>query len=141
MKNAEQIKSVIDVVRSCDDVVLATFGENDYPDARHIMNAMNKDTDDLNLYFLTGRDTPKYKQIKQNPNACLYYFNPQTRYSVRLYGKIEFVNDMALKKQYWHDEYANYGYNGFDDPQFVLMRFVTNSYKYYVGYDKKIGTI
>ncbi len=141
MKNAEQIKSVIDVVKSCDDVILATFGENGYPDARHIMNAMNKNTDTLNLYFLTGSDTPKYDQIKKNPKSCLYYFNPVTRYSVRLYGVIEFIDDKKLKKQFWHDEYARYGYSGFDDPKFVLMRFIAQSYKYYVGYDKKVGTI
>lgn len=134
------IDSVLNVVKSCDDVVLATCGVL-YPDARHLTNAMNRDTSNLTLYFMTGRDTPKYNQLQQNSNCMLYYFNPQTRHSVRLYGKIEFVTDMTTRKQYWRDEYKKFGYNSAESDDFILMRFVPNSYKFYIGNELKTGNI
>ncbi|MDE6250819.1 MAG: pyridoxamine 5'-phosphate oxidase family protein [Alphaproteobacteria bacterium] len=134
------IDSVLNVVKSCDAVVLATCGAL-YPDARHLTNAMNRDASDLTLYFMTGRNTPKYKQLQQNPNCALYYFNSQTRHSVRLYGKIEFVTDMIIRQQYWRDEYKKFGYSGAESDDFILMRFIPNSYKFYIGGDIKTGII
>lgn len=134
------INSVLDVVKSCDDVVLATCGTS-YPDARHLANSMNQNATDLTLYFMTGRDTPKYNQLKQNPNCALYYFNPQTRHSVRLYGKIEFVADMPTRQKYWRDDYKKFGYSGAESDDFILMRFVPASYKFYIGDELKTGNI
>ncbi len=134
------IDSVLNVVRSCDDVVLATCGDAS-PDVRHLTNAMNRDAADLHLYFMTGRDTPKYNQLKQNPNCTLYYFNPTTRFSVRLYGKIEFVSDMSVRKKYWRDEYRQFGYTGPESDDFILMRFMPDSYKFYIGDELKVGKI
>jgi len=134
------IDSVLNVVRSCDDVILATCGDPS-PDVRHLTNAMNRDTTDLNLYLMTGRCTPKYNQLQQNPNCTLYYFNPTTRHSVRLYGKIEFVDDMAVRIKYWRDEYKKFGYKGAESDEFILMRFIPNSYKFYIGNELKTGKI
>lgn len=134
------IDSVLDVVKSCDDVVLATCDAS-YPDARHLTNAMNQDAVDLTLYFMTGRDTPKYNQLQKNPNCALYYFNPKTRHSVRLYGKIEFVMDTTTRQQYWRDEYKKFGYSGPESSDFILMRFVPNSYKFYINGNIKTGNI
>ncbi len=134
------IDSVLNVVRSCDDVILATCGGVS-PDVRHLTNAMNRDAADLNLYFMTGRDTPKYNQLSKNPNCTLYYFNPVTRYSVRLYGEIKFVDDMRIRKKYWRDDYKKFGYNGAESTDFILMHFVPKSYKFYIGNDLKCGNI
>ncbi len=134
------IDSVLNVVRSCDDVILATCGDMS-PDVRHLTNALNRGTADLNLYFMTGRGTPKYNQLQQNPHCTLYYFNPTTRHAVRLYGKIEFVVDMAARKKYWRDEYCQFGYGGPEDADFALLRFILAAYKFYVGNELKVGKI
>lgn len=134
------IDSIIDIIKSCDDVVLATFDKT-YPDVRHLTNAINRDTTDLNLYFMTGRQTPKYNQLQQNPNCTLYYFNSTTRHAVRLYGKIEFVTDIKIRKKYWRDEYKNFGYSDSESNDFILMQFIPKSYKFYIGNELKTGNI
>ena len=134
------IDSILTVVKSCDDVILATCGDA-YPDARHVTNAMNRDATNLNLFFMTGRDTPKYNQLQKDPLCCLYYFNPANRHSVRLYGEIKFVDDIQIRKKYWRDEYKKFGYSGAESDDFILMHFVPNSYKFYIGNDLKTGLI
>ena len=138
--NKTEIESVFDVVKSCDATVLVSFGEDGYPDARDVTNIMNKNNRTTDLYFMTGRGTPKYKQLSQNPKCCLYYFNPSTRYSVRLYGEMHFITDKNIRQQHWSDDYRAYGYGGAGDSEFILMKFVPHAYKYYIGSEQKQGT-
>lgn len=141
MSANNDIQSVIDVIKSCDDVQLCTTRLDGYPETRHVMNAMNREIGDLDLHFLTGRETPKFKQIQKNPKCCLYYFNPQTRYAVRLFGEIAEVADTATREKMWHDDYKNFGYTGPSDTNFVLLRIRPTSYKFYVGDEMKTGLI
>lgn len=134
------LESIIDDIKSCTDVVLATF-DAAYPDLRHLTNAMNRDITNLDLFFMTGRDTPKYKQLQNNPCCTLYYFNPQTRHAVRLYGNMEFIDNMDVRRKHWRDEYTKFGYQGPESDDFILMRFVASRYKFYIGTDLKQGEI
>lgn len=134
------LEAIINDIKSCDDVVLATFGAA-HPDLRHLTNAMNRDITKLNLFFMTGRGTPKYTQLKNNPYCTLYYFNPQTRHAVRLFGKMKFIDDVTVRRQYWRDEYKKFGYTGPESDDFILMRFVPDSYKIYIGHEVKTGKI
>ena len=45
--NHDEIQSIIDVVKSCDDVVLGTNRLDGYPECRTVMNALNADINDL----------------------------------------------------------------------------------------------
>lgn len=141
MSDNNDIQSVIDVVKSCDDLILCTNRMDGYPDARHVANMMNKDVKNLDLHFLTGADTPKFKQIMKNHKCCLYYFNPQNRYAVRLYGEITPIDNLETKRQYWRDDFKNFGYLGADDPEFMLLEFKPHSYKFYVGNEMRSGII
>lgn len=132
MADANILESIINIVKSCDDVVLATF-DGPYPDARHITNMLNKQIATLDLYFMTGSSTPKYEQLDRMPACCLYYYNRDTGYTVRLYGKMRFVDDVATKRKFWNDDFKKWGYCDADAPEFVLMHFVPQEYKFYIG--------
>ena len=132
--------AVLDVVLACDAAILATCNGK-YPDIRHISNIMNKNATALDLFFMTSRETPKYGQILNDPKCSLYYFDDKTRHAVRLYGTMTVVDDMALRAAHWRPEFEKFGYGGPDNPDFILMRFLPDSYKYYVGSDMKVGTI
>ena len=139
--NNDEIQSVIDVVRACPDVQLCTIRMDGYPETRHVMNAMNNDVSTLELHFLTGCDTPKLKQIIQNPKCCLYYFNPENRHAVRLFGEIAPVTDMAIRREYWRDDYKQFGYTGADDPEYTLLKFTPKLYKFYDSDGLKSGML
>ena len=95
------IKSIIDIIKSCDDVQLCTFGLEEYPETRHVMNGMNQNIDYIDLHFLTMKSSPKFKQLEKNNNCCLYYFNPTTRYAVRLFGKMKQLPSIFPSEQYF----------------------------------------
>lgn len=136
----ETLQSILDIVNACDAVQLATCG-NVYPETRHLSNAMNKYAQDLTLYFMTGTATPKAAQLKAHPKCCLYYFNEENRHAVRLFGEMEFVEDMATRLAHWDEDFSKFGYGGPSDPEFALLRFIPAEYKFYVGDEMKTGKI
>jgi len=134
-------EDIMKIVRACDAAHLCTNGIGKYPETRHVSNAMNWDATHAPLYFMTARDTPKFDQLSRDAHCCLYYFDDATRHAVRLFGRMEFVTDKKLRHEMWRPEYAKFGYGGPDDDNFILMRFVPDEYKYYVGPELKTGKI
>ncbi len=141
MQETNEIQSIVDIVKSCDDVILATNRLDAFPEARTVMNALNTDVTDLNLHFITNGDSPKMAQLRHNAKCCLYYFNANTRYAVRLFGEMRVIDGLAEKKKYWRDSFRDFGYSGADDTNLTLLEFVPKSYKFYVGNEMKTGLI
>ncbi|MBO8424894.1 MAG: pyridoxamine 5'-phosphate oxidase family protein [Proteobacteria bacterium] len=139
--NNDEITAIIDVVKSCDDVVLGTNRLDGYPECRTVMNALNADVTDLKLHFITNGDSPKMAQLRHNAKCCLYYFNSNTRYAVRLFGEMRVIDNLDEKKKYWRDSYSEFGYTGADDANLTLLEFVPKSYKFYVGNEMKTGLV
>ena len=123
--------AILGVVRACDAAQLATVRPDGYPETRHMANMMNRNATDLTLYFMTSRSTPKAAQITADPKCSLYYYDMATHYSVRLFGKMELIDDLAARRKHWMGEFAKFGYSGADDPEFILLRFTPHEYKYY----------
>jgi len=134
-------QSIIDLVKSCDNLQLCTFGLSEYPETRHVMNGMNRDISNLDLHFMTTVGSPKYKQIRANPHVCLYYYNADNHHAMRLFGLIEFVSDGVQKNKYWRDDWKHFGYAGANDPKFALLHFIPKEYKFYIGNELKQGEI
>lgn len=141
MQKTNDIESIINVVKSCDDTVLSTNRLDGFSEARTIMNALNAETVNLNLHFITDRDSPKMAQLNRDAKCCLYYFNSETRYAVRLFGEMRVVDDMGEKQKYWRDSYREFGYTGADDANLTLLEFVPKAYKFYVGDEMKTGLV
>ncbi len=141
MQETNEIQSIVDIVKSCDDVILATNRLDTFPEARTVMNALNTDVTDLNLHFITNGDSPKMAQLRHNAKCCLYYFNATSRYAVRLFGEMRVIDGLAEKKKYWRDSFRDFGYSGADDTNLTLLEFVPKSYKFYVGNEMKTGLI
>ena len=134
-------ETIIDVIHACDSVQLATIRPDGYPETRHVANMMNHGVDDLTLFFMTGRNTPKAQQLLNNPRCCLYYYDTATHHSVRLFGTMELVTDKKSRHAHWDEEFANFGYDGPDDPEFILLRFHAAEYKYYDAAGIQTGKI
>ena len=141
MQETNDIQSIIDVVKSCENVDLCTNRLDGFPECRTVMNALNADASNLELHFITNADSPKMRQLSRDARCCLYYFNAQTRYAVRLFGELHVVNDIAEKQKYWRDRYSEFGYSGADDANLTLLQFSPKTYKFYVDDEMKTGLL
>ena len=137
----EEIKAALDVVRACDNVLLATKRRDGYPEIRHMANMLNRDAREMTLYFITTNYSPKVLQIACLDKCCLYYYDAETHHALRLFGVMETLDDAETRHKYWHDDFKKFGYSGPDDENFVILKFVCDEYKYYVGNEMKRGLL
>jgi general stress protein 26 len=134
-------KDVVEIIRADGIAFLTTVNLDDFPETRAVDNGFNRNIDEnLNIYFASHTNCPKFEQIKRNSKASLYYVLLESMRNMRLFGTVEEVNDKSLKNELWRDELASYYEDGKEDASYGVLKFIPCGYKYYVmtnGVSKK----
>ena len=112
---------IVEFLGSVKTVSVATC-MNNRPSCR-IME-IQKVEDNLNIWFVSHRSSPKEEQIYQNSNACIVSFNSEISTDIRVYGTFEIYDDIETKKGVWKDELAPYFQGGINDPELTVLKFV-----------------
>lgn len=55
--------------------------------------------DETGFYFSTGTPKDIYRQLSENSNAEICFYSPKENKTIRIQGKVEFLNDMKLKNE------------------------------------------
>ena len=80
------------------------------------------------LWFATGPDTPKAKQLRENPNVDIQYqVAPPDFIHVMVRGSAELITDQATKNHAWDAidyDLTQFGSTGPEDPNFLPIRIV-----------------
>ncbi len=113
----DKTRDYLDTVKT---VSVATCKDNK-PSCR-IME-IQKVEDDLKIWFVSHKSSPKVEHVNKNNNACIVSFNSETFRDVRLFGKLEAFEDMETKKCVWKDELAQYFQGGINDPELTVLKF------------------
>ena len=78
------------------------------------------------LWFATGPDTPKAKQLRENPNVDVQYqVAPPDFIHILVRGTAELVTDPATKQHAWDTidyDLTQFGATGPDDPNFLPVK-------------------
>ncbi|MDO8682030.1 MAG: pyridoxamine 5'-phosphate oxidase family protein [Armatimonadota bacterium] len=81
--------------------------------------------DDFTVYFATGRDLLKAKQIAANPKISLTwsaYSEDMARWShAQIKGLATITDNEELRHRLWIDEFERYFPGGKDDPNYVIL--------------------
>ncbi len=84
---------------------------------------IQKVEDDLKIWFVSHKSSPKVEHVNKNNNACIVSFNSETFRDVRLFGRLEAFEDMETKKCVWKEELAPYFQGGINDPELTVLKF------------------
>jgi general stress protein 26 len=112
---------------------LTTIDVNGYPQTRAMFNLRNKKwfpklipffekMDDFTIIFSTNTSSTKINDIKTNTAVSAYYCDPESWKGVMFGGNIEIIDDLAIKKDLWHDDWNKYYSKGYDDPDHTVLR-------------------
>ena len=123
---------------------LTTIDERGYPQTRAMFNLRNKERfpklipffekmDEFIIMFTTNTSSPKINNIKINSAASVYYCDPESWKGVMFGGNIEFVDDLAVKKEIWHDGWERYYLKGYDDPDHTVLKMTPTIMKGWTG--------
>ena len=109
-------------------VFLVTIGEDGRPDTRAMAVV---ETEGLKtIWMMTGKSSDKYRQLLKNPNCMLYAteMEDDANYlELRLWGRMELLDDAASRARAWRDQYLHYFPAGQGDPGLVVLKFTADT--------------
>ena len=80
------------------------------------------------LWFATGPDSPKARQLRENPHVDIQYqVAPPDFIHVMVRGRAELVTDQASKNRAWEAidyDLTQFGSTGPEDPNFLPVRII-----------------
>ena len=116
--------------------MLITVDENGKPQARS-MSAFPPD-ENMVIWLGTSTNSRKVKQIKNNPNVMVFYYDTKGYSYVSIAGQARIVNDSEKKAHYWKKNFTRY----FPDPtkDYILIEVIPErmeicSHKYKLFWD------
>ena len=89
------------------------------------------------MTFCTGFGT-RTERINFSPNACVCFNS--TTYHIALKGRMEIHTDEATKKEMWYSGLEIH-FNGPTDPNYVVLKFIADSYTIFIDYRELRGKI
>jgi general stress protein 26 len=93
------------------------------------------------FYWHTNTSSMRIKHYKNNPKACIYFYDKRFFRGVMLKGIMEVIDDKKIKKEIWKDEFTMYYKEGIHDPDFILIRFTAHTGRYYSNFSSEDFTI
>jgi general stress protein 26 len=79
----------------------------------------------------------KIKQYKNNPKACIYFYDKRFFHGVMLRGNMEVLDDKNIKNEIWKDEFAKYYAGGWDGGDFIILKFTAEAGRYYSNFSSE----
>lgn len=149
MEKKELIKSAKTLIECCDFVYMSAYNKKyESAETRAMANIRSKNyhpsnlelftEEDLSNFIITAMSSEKINQIKDNKNISLYYYCPDLKKSLTLFGTTEIIYDDETKKKLWTDEFSHYFKLGHEDPEYAVIKFIPKVAKYYVDESTKI---
>ena len=128
-------RAIIDSARSR---TFITVDEHGKPQARTM--SVFPPEEDMDIWLGTSTNSRKVKQIKNNPNVMVFYYDTKGHSYVSVAGQACLVNDPEKKAHYWKKSWTRY----YPDPEkdYVLIKVTPErmeicSYKYKLFWDSK----
>jgi general stress protein 26 len=121
------------IVDSAECRALMTVDKDGKPRAREM--APFPPEDDWIIWLGTFPTSRKAKQIKNNPNVVVFYYDGDSYSYVAVSGKAQLVNDPNLKEKYWKKGWKVYYPDR--DTQYILIKVIPErlevcSFKYHL---------
>lgn len=86
------------------------------------------------FWFTTNTSSKRVKQYRENPNACVYFYDKRFFRGVQLLGTMEVLTDAGSKEMIWQAGDTMYYPGGVTDPDYCVLKFTAQSGRYYTNF-------
>ena len=83
------------------------------------------------FWFTTNTSSRRVAHYRNNPKACIYFFDSRFYKGVMLQGTMEVLEDAASKESIWREGDTMYYPKGVTDPDYCVLRFMATSGRLY----------
>jgi general stress protein 26 len=131
-KQAASIKQVAEMMRDLDFCMFTTTSAEGGLYGRPMSNNGEVEFDG-DIWFFSGADTRKIREIKADPRVHLSYADPEQFRFISMTGTAEIVRDREKKRELWLDELKRWFKDGPDSPDVVLIKVRPTLVAYWTG--------
>lgn len=127
-----------DIIDSAKCRTLISVDENGRPQAR-AMSPFSPE-EDMTIWLGTSVNSRKVKQIKNNPQVMVYYYDSDGLSYVSVTGTARLIDDPEKKKHYWKDGWTRFYPN--PEKDYILIQVTPErmeicSFKYELFWDEE----
>ena len=109
---------------------ISSIDKDGYPNTKAMLAPVKREGIKT-FYWHTNSPSMRIKQYKNNPKACIYFYDKRFFRGVMLKGTMEVLNDKKIKKKLWTDEFEKYYTGGMDGGDFIILKFTAENGRYY----------
>lgn len=129
--SAESREKVWDMIKDIKVAMMVTMDDEGHHYARPMV-AQEPD-EHYDLWFFTSLDSPKVKEILNNPDVLLSYADPGGNTYVSICGEAAVVADRSKIDELWSESLKAWWPKGKDDPNLTLICVTPKSAEYWDG--------
>lgn len=126
-ENEETLKQIKELIKDEKVAMLTTVSPEGRLSSRP-MHTQEVLLDEEEFWFITEKDTDKYRDIGNNPSVNLAYAGSSY---VSISGTAEFVQDVEKKKEYWNKIVEKVLNASAEDPNVVLVKVTPDVAEYW----------
>ena len=112
---------------------ISSVDENGFPNTKAMLAPVKREGIKT-FYWHTNSPSMRIKQYKNNPKACIYFYDKRFFRGVMLKGTMEVLEDKKIKKEIWKDEFSMYYTGGMNGGDFIIIKFTAKSGRYYSNF-------
>ena len=86
------------------------------------------------FWFTTNTSSLRVAQYRDNPHACIYFYDKRFFRGVMLQGTMEVREDAVTKEMIWQDGDTLYYAQGVTDPDYCVLKFAAQTGRYYADF-------
>ncbi|MDR1048595.1 MAG: pyridoxamine 5'-phosphate oxidase family protein [Synergistaceae bacterium] len=86
------------------------------------------------FFFTTNTSSARASQYRENPKACIYFFDRRFFRGVMLKGTMEVLEDADSKESIWREGDTLYYPKGVTDPDYCVLKFTARAGRYYANF-------
>lgn len=123
-------KTVGNLIDKASVSLISSVDEDGFPNTKAMLPPRKREGI-KRLYFTTNTSSMRVQQYGLNPKACVYFFDKRFFRGVMLKGTMEVLHDMETKETIWRDGDTMYYPGGVTDPDYCVLRFTAESFRFY----------
>lgn len=102
--------------------LISSVDENGYPATRALIQPVLIEEDDI--YFATYTSSRKVKHYRNNPKACIYFYEKGRNFQgAEIKGTMEVLTDKETKERFWKPFFSRFYKKGVTDPDYCILKF------------------
>ncbi|MDR1100853.1 MAG: pyridoxamine 5'-phosphate oxidase family protein [Clostridiales bacterium] len=133
-------KTIGNLIDKQSTAFIGSVDENGFPNVKAMLQPRKRDGIGV-IWFSTNTSSMRVSQFNANNKACVYFYDKRFFRGAQLIGAMEVLTDAASKESIWRRGDTLYYKKGVTDPDYCVLRFTTQSGRYYANFSSQSFTI